>query len=274
MEEKGLSTGLLLKKSCRIFLRNWLIVIFTLVVSMAILSLPMLIEYLLAKPSSLVIALLQLGKTLFSVWMFLGLLKIYIRLAKEEKPSFFDLFRGFPMILNFLVSKIIFLVLLFVVLLVATLAGEILFFINEKLFLGNPFPGIDDWIATVSSPFVTIPNEALTFLSNAFDSLDQFIRILPFTVIFFGAFIWMTCRFLLMPFFIVDYYEGPIEALKMSARASKGAIWDIMLLIFAVFLLFLIGQALLGIGLIVALPLGLIALSLAYTELVETTTWE
>lgn len=80
-----------------------------------------------------------------------------------------------------------------------------------------------------------------------------------------GLMVWAI--FGLYPFFILDKGSGPIEALQQSAEATKGIRWQIFLLFLACAGLDLLGLLCFGVGLLIAAPITLIALTSVYRKI-------
>ena len=68
---------------------------------------------------------------------------------------------------------------------------------------------------------------------------------------------------------IIDKEVGPFAALDKGWAVTRGAFWDIFLLMIVLFLVNLLGVLALGIGLLVTAPLSLVALGYAYRRLEE-----
>lgn len=257
MEEKGLSIGVLLKQSWTLFKNNWVLLITTLIAAGAVAFSPIVLEVLLFKPVPIVVALLELLKTLLTIWMFLGLLKIYIALVKGERAQFADLFRGVPMVLNFLVSQLVLgaMMVVAVALVLLVVGGPLWIYLEVQ---GQDFDRWLTWWSQQPEPYSSVYNWAMIFIWAA----------CLFPVL------WIASRFMLMPFFIVDCYEGPVEALKMAGRAARGVTWDLFTLLVVTIVFLIIGFALFGVGLLFTIPIIYIAQTYAYFELIETTSWK
>jgi len=76
-------------------------------------------------------------------------------------------------------------------------------------------------------------------------------------------------KFQLFPYFIVEKGVGPIEALKLSAKATAGAKWDIFAFDVLVTVINIMGILCLGIGLFATAPTLLVASALVYRKLVN-----
>jgi uncharacterized membrane protein len=96
------------------------------------------------------------------------------------------------------------------------------------------------------------------------------IVLVGFILLFFPGVIW-SAKFSLFPYFVVDRRMGPIQALKASSRASDGAKWDIVALYVVSTLLIYLGALALIVGMLVALPVVVVAWSLMYRRLLTQT---
>ena len=66
---------------------------------------------------------------------------------------------------------------------------------------------------------------------------------------------------------IVDNHAGPIEALQQSWTMTRGFAWNLLLLNLLLGLINMLGMLALGIGLIVTVPLSMVAWGHAYRRL-------
>jgi uncharacterized membrane protein len=80
-----------------------------------------------------------------------------------------------------------------------------------------------------------------------------------------GFLVWAT--FGLYPFFILDKSLGPIEALKKSAKATRGARGHLFLFFLACVGINLLGLLFFGVGLLITVPMTLIALAVIYRKM-------
>jgi uncharacterized membrane protein len=78
--------------------------------------------------------------------------------------------------------------------------------------------------------------------------------------------IW-SLKFCLYRYYIVEKNAGPIEALKMSAKAMSGAKWNVFLFNFVLGGVNLLGLLCLGVGLLITVPLTWIAMVSVYRKL-------
>ena len=78
--------------------------------------------------------------------------------------------------------------------------------------------------------------------------------------------IWMT-RIIFFRYLIVDKEVGPIEALKGSFRMTRGAAWNLFLLILLLLCINLLGLICLVIGLFVTIPITVVSYAFVYRKL-------
>lgn len=86
----------------------------------------------------------------------------------------------------------------------------------------------------------------------------------------FPAVVW-GLTFGMYPFAILDKHAGPIEALRISARVSNGAKWDLFGLVCISFVVIYLGLFTLLIGVLVAYPIVTLAWARAYRRLERAT---
>ncbi len=68
-------------------------------------------------------------------------------------------------------------------------------------------------------------------------------------------------------FLVIDRHRRPIEALKESARITKGKRFELFVLVLLIIAINLIGAMLLGVGLLVSVPVSMLAMAYAYRTL-------
>ncbi len=76
--------------------------------------------------------------------------------------------------------------------------------------------------------------------------------------------------FLFATYLVVDTGKGPIEALKESARITKGHKWALFMLMLALIGINILGVLALGIGLLISVPVSLLAIAHTYRALSTT----
>ena len=119
--------------------------------------------------------------------------------------------------------------------------------------------------------------------------LFSLMCLVGFVLFIFPLFILCT-KFCLFPFFILEKNAGPIEALKLSAKVTKGAKLDVFALLVVILMLFamwitfvfigmlidtplafFIGMVCAGIGVFFTMPVAIMAFALGYKKLIEQT---
>lgn len=253
MEEKGLSPGMLLHQAWALFKKNWLFLITVFLVGYAVILIPSFLQIWYNKPGAFMQGVFAILGILFSLFVTIGWIKVTLKLVKGEKRSFSDLFKGFPLILNLLVADVLIVLSLIII---PTLI--FLFFALPGIFIVSTQEGeIAQWGA--HHPFLMII-AAISFLAGIVAAAFSFY--------------YLFLSLILTPYFIVDCYEGPVEAMRMSYRASKGVKWDLFSIVFITIILFILGFLSFVLGVLVAAPLLYLVYALAYRELVETTRWQ
>lgn len=79
--------------------------------------------------------------------------------------------------------------------------------------------------------------------------------------------LYVMAKYLLFPYFLLDRNLGPIESLQETAKATKGKVGFLFLLLLVCFLLNVVGFLLLGIGLLITVPLTTLAMAVAYRKI-------
>jgi uncharacterized membrane protein len=99
------------------------------------------------------------------------------------------------------------------------------------------------------------------------------VKILQWIIIFVGIILLVIpgiiagIVFMLATYLVLDRNLAPIEALKESARLTKGNRWNLFLLFLAIVGLNILGAVAFLVGLLVSLPVTLLALTHAYRTL-------
>ncbi len=97
--------------------------------------------------------------------------------------------------------------------------------------------------------------------------------ILMSLIIFFGFIaliipgLYFSLKYYFVPFLIVDKGLGPMEALKESARMTKGVKWDLVGFMMAVMIFGYLGILALFVGLFVTLPVAYISFAFLYNRM-------
>lgn len=100
-------------------------------------------------------------------------------------------------------------------------------------------------------------------------SLLEGIAVLAGLVLFIVPGIILAVMFMFGCYLVIDRRLTPIKALKESARMTKGHRWNLFLLLLVIIALNIVGLLALAIGLLVTVPLSILAVVHAYRTLEE-----
>jgi len=136
---------------------------------------------------------------------------------------------------------------------------------------------VDMGLVKISLQFCDGIKGKLDDLLSSFDIVIPFIAasILYGLIIFSGMLLLVVpgiiwgIKFSLYPYFIVEKKLGPIEALKASSRATKGAKWDLFLFILLLGLINLAGALVFLVGLFATIPTSMVAFAYVYHRLTK-----
>ena len=101
--------------------------------------------------------------------------------------------------------------------------------------------------------------------------LYHLIVIVGLVLLIVPGIIW-SIQFKFYIYFIVDKGAGPIEALKMSSRITKGAKWDLFWFNVTLVGILILGLAAFVVGLFVAIPLIMVSTAHVYRKLLKSRT--
>ena len=79
--------------------------------------------------------------------------------------------------------------------------------------------------------------------------------------------IYLSVRWYLFPWVLVDKGVGPFEALRQSWEMTRGSFWNLFLLGFLLCVINILGTMALLIGLLVTIPLSIVAVGHVYRQL-------
>ena len=74
---------------------------------------------------------------------------------------------------------------------------------------------------------------------------------------------------LFVPFFVIDRGMNPIEAIQRSFHLTKKHFWSVLLLMFTALIVNVLGAVLAGIGLLITIPVTIVAFAHAYRTLAQ-----
>jgi ABC-type multidrug transport system fused ATPase/permease subunit len=180
--------------------------------------------------AAMVVAILSVAITLI---VDLGFMKITLKTCDGEPTDFRDLFRYYDLSPRYFLGTVLYTLLI----LLSLIPGIVVL----SLLAGNT--GVEG-IGIIKGVLVAI----LLSVPSAFLSIKFY---------FFG-------------YFIVDQDAGAIEAFRLSARLTRGATWQILLLFVVAFAIILAGILALLVGLLIAYPIAKLTTAYAYRKLLET----
>ena len=92
--------------------------------------------------------------------------------------------------------------------------------------------------------------------------LGVLILLLIFVLIYFGT------RFMFATYYVVDQKLGPVESIRASWRTTRGVVWKLVGLIFVLAFINMIGVLAFVVGVLVTIPISLVASAYVYRSLV------
>jgi uncharacterized membrane protein len=107
------------------------------------------------------------------------------------------------------------------------------------------------------------------FLSYLVVSLLYTLIIIGGLILFIFPGIYWAIQFQFCTYLVIDKGMGPVEALKKSSALTKGVKWDLFVLGILLLLIILLGILALFIGLFVAIPLTMMAVTFVYRKLLS-----
>lgn len=82
--------------------------------------------------------------------------------------------------------------------------------------------------------------------------------------------LYLLSKYFFYSYFVLDKNLGPIESLEAAGKASEGKKWFLFLLLITYLLLNVAGALLLGIGLLITIPMSVLACAIVYRKLTHT----
>jgi hypothetical protein len=122
--------------------------------------------------------------------------------------------------------------------------------------------------------FIILPN--CISLPNAFGAPENTISVMQLIsavcfVIGVVLAVYLGCRMILAPAFVIVGSSGPWDAIKSSYKATKSSVWQILCFTIVNLTILIVSAIPLGIGLIWSLPYNIIAYGMIYKQLVVCT---
>ena len=118
-------------------------------------------------------------------------------------------------------------------------------------------------IADLWHPKAFLPYLAVKIITTLAVLVGLILLVIPGIVI--------ALSFIFATYLVVDTGKGPIEALKESARITKGHKWSLFMLMLALIGINILGVIALGVGLLISVPVSLLAVAHAYRTLAKGT---
>ena len=123
-------------------------------------------------------------------------------------------------------------------------------------------------IVMVGSPLFIVPLIVLLVAGGKVSLLP--VVLIGFSLFFFLA-IFLTIKYGLCQYFVIDKGLGPLQAIKVSGRTTKGAMWQLFGFSILCALIILLGLLCLIVGVLAAYPIVMVANALVYRHLAAQT---
>jgi len=232
MESKGFSIGTLLKRGWRLMKQHLGLFLVFEVVMIVFGVIPALVAGIYPDLQMGWTVLIGIVSFLFVVVIHIGLFRLSLNSIDDVPLSMKDLFSGFTILIQWIVASIIFV-----------------------LIVGIP-------VALGAGIAALLAHTEVVILG----ALGVFVVILTYILS-----IYLATRFWLWPFVMIDKTTNPITALQKSSLIGHGAKWDILLCVFATWLVMYLGFVVFGVGVFVALPIAMITQAGMYRVLESQT---
>ena len=170
---------------------------------------------------------------LFQIGLNLGFLRICLNMINNTEVNFSLLFSSFHMLISYVFATILYLIAL----LLAASPGLLLFITSVSIDLDNISSSIGSMPAILSVILVIVPA------------------------------IYLSIRLQFYDYFLIDEECGILDAIKKSADISKGYVLELFIIGAVLSLMILISIIPMGLGLILSIPLSMVATSYVYLKL-------
>ena len=170
---------------------------------------------------------------LFQIGLNLGFLRICLNMINNTEVNFSLLFSSFHMLISYVFATILYLLAL----LLAASPGLLLFITSVSFDLDNISSSIGSMPAILSVILMIVPA------------------------------IYLSIRLQFYDYFLVDEECGILDAIKKSADISKGYVLELFIIGAVLSLMILISIIPMGLGLILTIPLSMVATSYVYLKL-------
>ena len=209
--------------------------------------------------SDVVETILWLAETLLSFWLSAGFILFFLLLVRFRPPDVATIFKGGSYFLKYMFAS----VLTWLLMAVAFIPGAVVIVIEWFwLIFGS---GLEPLQQMTDAPSI----------QNWLEFVEQSGISLIVALIFIGIFIippfYVSVMVMFAPYLIVDRGLGPIEAMKASARITKGGRMGLINFMVVSWFVYLAGALALLVGLLVAMPVVQIATVWLYVHLIRQT---
>ena len=170
---------------------------------------------------------------LFQIGLNLGVLRICLNMINNAEVNFSLLFSSFHMLISYVFATILYLIAL----LLAASPGLLLFITSVSIDLDNISSSIGSMPAILSVILMIVPA------------------------------IYLSIRLQFYDYFLIDEECGILDAIKKSADISKGYVLELFIIGALLSLMILLSIIPMGLGLILSIPLSMVATSYVYLKL-------
>lgn len=233
MESKGFSVGNALKVGWWEMKKHWLFFIsFEIVMGFfAVLAAFSMIHYPIFSAHPALTWLVLLILFVIESILVLGLFKSTLHAIRGETLDFRALYSQTKNVVSYIISHILFNI-------IVALPFIILLFIPTGLFV----------MMHVSPTFVGVWSTVAMVVASVISAI-------------------LAIKYAFYAYVIVDKSVGPIQALKESGEVTHGSKWDVLFLYIGVSIVIYLGIFAMGVGILFAIPLALLAMAEVYNRL-------
>ncbi len=228
MESKGFSIGSLLKRGWHLFREHAAVFIIFLVTALIFGGLAIGLPLGLTGVEPIWKVLIGLAFFILGTVVYIGLFRLALKVVDGKSPSFGDLFGGFSVVIQWIITTFLY-----------------------ALIAASP--------VIVAGLIASLLNLTQAQVAIAFGVYLVYLAQIPSAIL--AAMFWP------WPFVMIDKTSNPIKALKETYKLTEGAKWDVYLLILASGLVVGIGFILVVVGFFAAFPVTLIAQAGMYRAL-------
>lgn len=179
---------------------------------------------------------------------------VSLMIVHDKTPDYEDLlksFKNYKIVWHYFLASILYIITIFIPILIGVMGGV-------DIILGY-LPKLLSFIPIVSILIFTIPSIYLAVH-------------LIFVFIFAFPGIYLAVRLQFYKFLVIeDENLGPVDALKKSMKMTDGHFWKLLGFMFSLIILNILGVLLFKVGLLITIPVSMIASTYLYKKLLPTT---